>query len=133
MKDIQKLIEYCLTSSEHKWKTAESLYTKKCYTDCLFFCHLALEFLFKARYVELKGEMFPMVHDLSFISKQMDIQLPKRLSDHLAIINTFNIAGRYDDYKFTFYKRATPAYTKKYFYISKDFMIWLKNYTPKDK
>jgi len=37
----------------------------------------------------------------------------------LTEISTFNIAARYDDYKFKFYKKATHEYAKKWLAVSK--------------
>jgi HEPN domain-containing protein len=44
----------------------------------------------------------------------------------LTEINTFNIRTRYDDYKRTFYKKATKEYTEEYINYAKEFRIWIK-------
>lgn len=124
--DINKIVHYCAIQSDKKWDTAQTLYRTKCYADCLFFCHLALEFRLKGKVVIVTGRPFPLVHDLEDLAKRADLQLTALQRHHLAIINTFNIAGRYDDYKLSFYKKAKPAFTKKYYTICRDFLAWLE-------
>jgi len=41
-------------------------------------------------------------------------------------INTFNINGRYDDYKFKFLKKATYDYTENYYHQASILYVWLK-------
>jgi len=43
------------------------------------------------------------------------------------VIFTFNIAGRYADAKFEFYKKYNKKeYAQKYLKITKDLLLWLK-------
>ncbi|MFH1456618.1 MAG: HEPN domain-containing protein [Patescibacteria group bacterium] len=91
-----------------------------------FFCHLTLEFFLKGKIAEKTERMFPTTHDLEDLARRAKLELPPELKQELTIINTFNIAGRYDDYKFAFYKRATASYTKKYYQITKQILLWLK-------
>lgn len=131
--DLKLLLNYCYTNSERKFETASSLFRSKKYSDCLFFCHLTLEFLLKGKYVEIKKEMFPIIHDLEKIALKIDLPLDKAQKETLAMINTFNIAGRYDDYKLSFYKQADKEFAKKYFEHTKKLRIWIKKFIPKDK
>lgn len=124
--DTKKIINYCYTNSERKWKSATSLLKSGSYSDCLFFCHLTLEFYLKGKIAEKTEKMFPAIHDLEDLVRRAKLELPPELKQELTIINTFNIAGRYDDYKFAFYKRATASYTKKYYQITKQMLLWLK-------
>lgn len=124
--DIKSLIKYCRIQKQKKFETAIALLQKKRYADCLFFCHLALEFAFKEKAVEKTKKPFPITHDLEDISIKAQLTLSKLQRKHLAIINTFNIAGRYDDYKLSFYKKATPQFAKKYFKTTKDLLLWLE-------
>lgn len=40
-------------------------------------------------------------------------------------VNDFNLAIRYPDYKFEFYKKCTEDFTKQYFKGIKEFYKWL--------
>lgn len=77
--------------------------------------------------VEATGKMFPITHNLNDLALKAKLVLTKEQKKDLLIINTFNIAGRYDDYKSSFYKTATQTYAKKYYQITKKLYLWLKN------
>lgn len=123
---IKKIVQYCAVQSSKKWDTAETLFRTKRYADCLFFCHLALEFKLKEKVVLATGQPFPLVHDLEDLASRSNIHLTALQRYQLAVINTFNIAGRYDDYKLSFYKKAKPAFTKKYFRLCRNLLLWLE-------
>ena len=128
-----ELLEYCRVSSARKFDSASSLYRSRKYADCLFFCHLALEFALKGKYIEVKHDLFPLTHDLLGLGLRIGLPLTKQRQKDLAIINTFNIAARYDDYKYTFYKKATRVYARKYYQTTRALLIWLKEYTTREK
>lgn len=83
--------------------------------------------MLRGKVVEATNKMFPITHDLEDLVSKARIHLTPEQKESLTIINTFNIAGRYDDYKSSFYKRATSAYAKKYYQITKKLYLWLKN------
>lgn len=130
--DTQLILDYCAKNTALKWETAQALMQSKRYADCLFFCHLALEFALKGKVVAHTGAMFPITHDLEALMLAADITLIKATRVDLAVINTFNIAGRYDDYKLSFYKRATRAYAIRYMHKAEKLLLWL-NALPQNK
>jgi len=127
--DSKLLLEYCFTNFERKFETAKSLFRSKKYADCLFFCHLSLEFLLKGKYVEIRKEMFPITHDLEKIVLKIGLPLSNSQKENLATISTFNIAGRYDDFKLSFYKTANKEFAKRYYNHTKKLLIWIKKFT----
>ena len=131
--NIESLKNYCSTNSARKWETAKSLFGSGKYSDCLFYAHLALELLLKGKYLESRKKIFPITHDLERLALLSDVKLPGKYAKHLAVINTFNIAARYDDFKFSFYKKATKKFAQKYFSLTREIMLWLRKYTPSDK
>ena len=54
------------------------------------------------------------------------VELTQEQAELLAQVKEFNIRTRYDDYKKSFYKKATAAYAKKYITEVHDFKTWLK-------
>lgn len=122
----QIIIQYCFSNAKRKWDTASALLKSRRFADALFFCHLSLECLLKGKIVEKTGQNYPFTHDLMDLARRTNIQLTKNHKQHLAIISTFNIASRYDDYKSSFYKKVTPAFAKKYYQITQELLIWLK-------
>ena len=124
--ELKELIEYWQESSEEDLETAEVLYSQGRYSHSLFFCHLALEKLLKGLVVDVTSQPAPYEHNLLYLATLSGIDFTNEQQNLLAEINTFNISGRYDDYKFAFYKKATREYTKNYLDFTNTLYIWMK-------
>lgn len=68
----------------------------------------------------------PYIHDLAELARKTDLEPTDKQLENLKIITTFNIAGRYDEVKFFFYKKCTKEYARKYYAISKELILWLE-------
>lgn len=71
--NFKVLIGYCETQKDKKWQTANALFKTKRYADCLFFCHLTLEFALKTKVVQITQEHFPFTHDLEYLAKKTQL------------------------------------------------------------
>lgn len=125
-------IKYWKFSAKKNWKTAELLYNNKHYDGSLFYCHLVLEKLLKGIIVIQTKNSAPNIHSLEKLAKLANIELTESITQNLRTITGFNIAARYDDEKFEFYKICTKKYTEQYFNITKGLQIWLKKKYPKN-
>lgn len=119
-------IEYWVASSKENYDTAVILLDNRKYSHCLFFCHLSLEKLLKAKIIETQSTAPPPIHDLVRLAKKAKITLTDEKRDLLSEITTFNLEARYDDYRMQFYKKATLSFTKKYLEETKKLIKWLK-------
>ena len=99
----------------------------KRYADALFFCHLTLEALLKAAVVAKTGEYPPHQHDLVDLARRASVVLDEKKTKELAEITTFNIRARYDDYKLSFYRKATKEYAASYVAITSQLRTWIRN------
>ena len=126
MTELAKTLAYFKESSEKDWKVAQRLFRSKDYGYSLFFCHLALEKLLKSIIVAKTDKAAPYIHDLVKLAKLGDVQLDKNTEEVLKEITSFNIAGRYDDEKQSFYKKANKVYAEKYFNLNGSIYLWLK-------
>ena len=126
MNSINKQIDYWKKSAGHNLKTATGLFQLKRYDSCLFFCHLVLEKLLKGLVTQNTQKPAPHIHDLERLSILARLELSKEQIKNLKMISKFNIAGRYDEIKFDFYKLATKLYAEKYLEISKNLILCLK-------
>lgn len=124
--NTKKITEYLLTTAEHNYKTSRLLLAGKRYPECLFFCHLMIEKILKALVVKYTKTHAPFTHKLVDLAKLAKIHLTEDQVDQLTTITEFNIATRYYEVKFDFYKKCTKAYTEEYFQISKQLYLWLK-------
>lgn len=124
--DIKKVIDYWKIGAKRNYETAKFLYEGKKYFDCLFFCHMTLEKILKGLVVQHTKVHAPYIHKLVDLAKLAKLELTEEQIGCLTEITEFNIAGRYDAYKFAFYKKCTRQYTEKYFNIFKELYLWLK-------
>ncbi len=110
----QKALNYWLKSSQDDLEAAQTLFESKKYHHCLFFHHLSLEKLFKAKIVELKDKPPLPVHNLIVLAKELELDLSQIDKEELREISEFNLSARYDSYKFDFYKKTTLEFTQKW-------------------
>lgn len=126
MTQLEKTLAYFQESSDKDWKMAQKLFRSKDYAYSLFFCHLTLEKLLKSFIVAKTDKAAPYIHDLVKLAQLADVEMNKTTEEALKEITGFNIAGRYDDEKQTFYKKCTKPYAEKYFNLSSSIYLWLK-------
>ncbi len=112
--NINKVIKYWLETAKHDFETMSGLYKIKRYSDSLFFGHIVLEKILKAHVVATTNDHAPRLHDLARLSVLAKINLTKEQLIFLKQVSDFNIATRYPDFKFNFYKKCTPKFTKEY-------------------
>jgi hypothetical protein len=62
------------------------------------------------------------------LAEKASIPLSVKLKNEFAEISTFNIKARYDDYKLSFYKKATEKFTSKYVNKTRKILKWLNKY-----
>lgn len=123
---MKKIIDYWVKSANEDLTTAESLFKAKRYLHCLFFCHLFIEKILKAIYIAKTHTAPPWTHNLLKLSRESNLELEENIKEDLREITRFNIRARYDDYKFSMYKKATYEFTQKYFMRAKEIYQWLK-------
>jgi len=126
--DIERVAHYWLTNAELKWSTAESLYQSKKYADSLFFYHLAIESLPKARVVRITHVHASHTHDLVELAKRAQTEMSDERCEELKTITTFNLKARYPDEKFEFYQRATEDYARLWIEKINSIKLWIQGY-----
>lgn len=131
MNIVKEQIKFFKNSAERDWHTALILFKNKHYDSCLFFCHLAIEKLFKAIIADKTQKLAPFIHDLYTLAKLTNLNLDKEREGTLKVITTFNIAGRYSDAKYDFYKKCTFIFTKNNLKKCKEIFLWLKKESQK--
>jgi HEPN domain-containing protein len=112
--DIVKLAQGWQRSSREDFKVAKSLFDKKHYAHCLFFCHLAVEKALKRIYLLRQQKLPPFVHNLARIADESGMQLDDSLRMDLQELTTFNIKARYEIVKAQFHRKATKSYAQQW-------------------
>lgn len=111
----EQYIDWWKNEALKNWETAMYLMKGKQNVFALFTLHLTIEKLLKAHWIKDNIDNSPpRTHDLLLLYNQTELELKNGFTDHLSIINEWNIESRYPDYKLKIYKRATDDYTKEH-------------------
>lgn len=92
----------------------------------LFIGHLCLEKLLKAYFVKVNHKHSQNLHNLIRIADLSGLELTQEQRNDLAVITTFNISARYDDFKQRFYIKCTPQFTGFWIEKIKEYRLWIK-------
>jgi HEPN domain-containing protein len=107
-------VRYWLESSEDDWRVGRHLFEKGDYSYSLFFGHLAVEKILKAIYLDRLNDNPPFTHRLVYLAEKASLELPEEKLRLLEIVTDFNLEARYPDEKFSFKRKCTKKFTKKY-------------------
>jgi len=121
----KQIIRNWLLKAEKDVETARDLSRLKHYDWSLFIWHLALEKILKAKLIAQDIEII-YTHNLARLARKTKIVLSPLQFKQLNEITTFNIEARYDDYKLSFYYKATEEYAQKWSKICEVLYIFFK-------
>lgn len=102
IKDIEKIFNHWVSSSDNDYNTMIHLYESKDYQWSLFIGHIVLEKLLKAAVLKQTSNHAPFTHDLTKLASLTKLDFSEDQLDSLDAISTFNINTRYDSYKEAF-------------------------------
>lgn len=122
----KEAIQSLIFKAEQDIKAATDLFNSKHYDWSLFIRHLAIEKILKALIISL-GKEIVYTHDLTQLAKFANITIDKSLISQLNEITTFNLGARYDDYKLSFYRKATKEYTLRWSKICNKIYEFIKS------
>ncbi len=124
--DIAKLAQAWQRSSREDFKVAKSLFDKRHYAYCLFFCHLAVEKALKRIYLLRQQKLPPFIHNLARIADEAGLQLDQAFRMDLQELTTFNIKARYEIVKAQFQRQATKSYAQQWLKRTTEILNLLK-------
>ena len=125
---VKKLGGFWFSGSEDALDTARVLFDNQKYMYALFFCHLAVEKALKGLVVQTTREHAPYKHNLAELGKATGISFDDSRSDLIDEVNTFNIQGRYEDFKNAFRQKATREYADEYLQKVTSLCVWLTSH-----
>lgn len=125
--DVAKLAKAWRSSSQEDLKVAYSMFDKKHYAYCLFFCHLSVEKELKRLYLLRREELPPTIHNLVRVVEKAGLQLDEATIQILQELTTFNIKARYEIIKAEFHRKATKSYTKTWLRQTENLLARLKS------
>lgn len=121
-----KLIKEYQFGADRNIRTARDLVKQNHRDWALFIGQLSLEKLLKGLVTKRTSEVAPRVHDLNKLAELAKIELDAQQKNNFAEITQFHVQARYEEIKYEFYKKAAPAYTKKWFGKIEEYYQWLK-------
>lgn len=120
-KNWLEMAEYDLKTADHMLKAGRNIYV-------IFMCHLAIEKMLKAVFVETTGKTPPKTHDLILLSERSSVGFPREMSEFVGIVNNASVATRYphdlSELKSSYPKKVAEEYLKK----TKETTRWLKKH-----
>jgi HEPN domain-containing protein len=115
------LAEYDLETARHMLTTGRFLYV-------VFMCHLALEKMLKAHVTETTQSIPVKTHDLIYLIKKSQLELPQEHLEFIGKINSASIPTRYPEDL----QRALIEYPKSialdYLNETTEVLRWLKHH-----
>jgi HEPN domain-containing protein len=126
IENIDKAINAWIKSSDDNYDEMLDFYEINRNNWSLFIGHLCLEKLLKAYYIKVNHQHSQNLHNLIRIAELSHLELTKEQRNDFAVITTFNISARYDDFKQNFYKKCTPEFTSKWVEKIKAYRLWIK-------
>ena len=123
MKDITR--EW-LEDAEYDIRSAEAMYDSGRYFFVVFMCHLAIEKMLKALWIEEKGDLPPKVHNLVYLMKATSVKFPEEYLQRISDINDKNVITRYPDGRKLLAETLTQEGVKLTLVKTKELWEWLK-------
>ncbi len=115
------LTEYDIETARHMLETGRYLYV-------VFLCHLSLEKMLKAHVAEVT-QTFPIkTHDLIYLVKKAELELPETYLDFIGKINTASIPTRYPEDLQRSLKDYPKSVAKDYLSQTQEIIQWLKEH-----
>lgn len=95
--DVEKQIDYWMTSSDEDFAAAESLLEKGHLRHSLFFAHLAIEKVLKAHVTKQTKDIPPRIHNLNRLAEIAGVKLGPEQERFLREFEVYQLEGRYPD------------------------------------
>ena len=121
--DFDKHIDFWQDSADEDWKAAEDLLKTGNFRHALFFAHLTMEKLLKAKLVKKTGEAAPKIHNLARLAELAGLKASDEDAETMARMNEFQLEGRYPS---SLPHAPTREQADDYYNSSKKVIQWLK-------
>jgi len=115
------MAEYDLETAQHMLATRRYLYV-------VFFCHLALEKLLKAHVTEVTQSIPAKSHDLIYLVKKGQLDLPLSHLEFIGKINNASIPTRYPDDLQRMLSEYPKLIVRDYLKQTKEVIQWLRQH-----
>ena len=112
-------VEYDIQTAQHMVNTGRYIYV-------IFMCHLAIEKMLKAIVAETINRTPPKTHNLIYLLKLAEIQVPSEYFEFITKINNASIITRYPEDFSKLVVSYPEEVAKKYLTTTKEVILCLK-------
>ncbi|MEW5758135.1 MAG: HEPN domain-containing protein [Candidatus Omnitrophota bacterium] len=116
-----------IKSSDYDIKTALVMFNGKRYIYVIFMCHLSTEKLLKAIVAKVIKKVPPKTHDLLYLIKLANIEIPMGHQKIIAHLNQTSIPTRYPEDISKIAKQYTKETAQRYLNDTQNLLKWLKS------
>jgi HEPN domain-containing protein len=124
--EIEKIVQYWLTTAAGDLMAAEHLLQSGDYPHALFFAHLYLEKVLKARIVRESGEHAPFSHKLRYLAEKAQLNLTSEQAAFLVRVTEYSTRSRYPDMEMGFKRQCTREFCAAELAQVKEFGSWIE-------
>jgi HEPN domain-containing protein len=124
--NIDSVVQYWLATAADDLRAAEHLFEAGDYTHALFFGHLYLEKLIKARIVQYAEQHAPLSHNLRYLAEKGGLNLTPEQEAFLVRVTEYNTRTRYPDLEMDFKRQCTRGFCDSELRQIKEFGKWLE-------
>lgn len=94
---MNRQVKNWLDSASYDLETAQQMYESGRYIYAIFFCHLALEKILKAKVQEVTGRFPPKTHSLRYLLTLSDLVPPDEIVQFLSKLSDVSVPTRYPE------------------------------------
>ena len=84
-----------IKQAEYDFQTAAAMFKSGRYIHCVFMCHLAVEKMLKALYIQHFNKLAPKVHNLVYLVEVQQLELSEEPRTFIDSLNKVSIPTRY--------------------------------------
>ena len=125
---MRKDTENLITSSEYDLQTAASMFESGRYIYVVFMCHISTEKMLKAIVAEATQNIPPKTHNLIYLIKLGEVNLPSDLFEFVAKLNNASIITRYPEDFRKLLEVFPQDIAKEYLMTTQRVIEWLKSH-----
>jgi len=96
------------------------------YLYVIFMCHISIEKLMKSLVHEITGKLPPKTHDLIYLLKIADTDMPQTMRDFVGKLNAASVVTRYPEDLARIVAAYPEAVAREYLNNTKEILQWLK-------
>jgi len=125
---MRKDTENWIAMSDYDLETARHMLASGRYLYVVFMCHIALEKMLKAHVTEITQTVPIKTHDLIYLVKKSELNLPQAHLEFIGKINNASIPTRYPDDLGRMIGQYPEPVVRGYLKQTEEALLWLRQH-----